>query len=170
MREWSKPVQAAIESFMVAENQMNKKWGWYAWFKMTTPELAAKYQGARERYLKINDPNEKIKACENLVKGLGVIDRQLCEAGGGSDVFYLQARIGGRNYYFVNDKLDMQRVIPLMKGKDPVVYTLEEIVTIIESNATSAADSIKAAFPSAELTSISFKHNQEQLDDEIPFG
>lgn len=169
MKEWSKPVQAAIESFMTAENQMNKKWGWYAWFKMTTPELAAKYQGARERYMKIKSDAEKIKACENLVKGLRVIDNQLCEAGGVSDVFYLQARIAGRNYYFVNDKLDMQRVIPIMKGKDPVVYMMDEIVTIIEAHGTSVADTIKSAFPGAAVSSIEFKHNQEQLDDEIPF-
>ncbi len=168
MREWSKPVQAAIESFMTAENQMNKKWGWYAWFKMTTPEIAAKYQGARERYLAITDPTQKIEAAQNLVRGLKAIDDQLCEAGVG-DVFYLQARIAGRNYYFVNDKLDMQRVIPLMRGKDPVVYMLEEIVTIIEAHGTDTADTIKAAFPSAEVRSIQFKHNQEQLDDEIPF-
>jgi hypothetical protein len=31
------------------------------------------------------------------------------------------------------------------------------------------ANEIKAKFPSAELTSIQFKHNQEQTDDEIPF-
>ena len=169
MREWSKPVQAAIESFIIAENEMNKKWGWYAWFKMTSPEIAAKYQGARERYLKITDPTEKIAAAQNLVKGLKAIDNQLREAGGVSDVFYLQARIAGRNYYFVNDKLDMQRVIPLMKGKDPVVYMMEEIVTIIEAHGTDVADTIKAAFPSAMVSSIQFKHNQEQEDDEIPF-
>lgn len=154
---------------MVAENQMNKKWGWYAWFKMTSPELAAKYQGAREKYLTISDPQEKIQAAQNLTKGLKVIDEQLREAGEGVDVFYLQARIGGRNYYFVSDKLDMQRVIPLMKGKDPVVYMLEEIATIIEAHGTDTADTVKAAFPSAEVRSIQFKHNQEQLDDEIPF-
>ena len=169
MKEWSKPVQAAVESFMTAENQMNKKWGWYAWFKMTTPELAAKYQGARERYMKITNPDEKIKAADNLAKGLKVIDQQLCEAGERGDVFYLQARINGKNYYFVNDKLDMQRVIPLMKGKDPVVYMLEEIVTIIEAHGTDVADTIKAAFPGAEVRSIQFNHNKDQLDDEIPF-
>ena len=162
-------MQAAIESFMTAENEMNKRWGWYAWFKMTTPEIAAKYQGARERYMKISDPQEKIKAAQNLTKGLKVIDDQLREAGAVSDVFYLQARIDGRNYYFVNDKLDMQRVIPLMKGKDPVVYMMDEIVTIIEAHGTSVADTIKSAFPGASVSSIQFKHNKEQLDDEIPF-
>jgi hypothetical protein len=100
---------------------------------------------------------------------LKAIDNQLREAGGVSDVFYLQARIAGRNYYFVNDRLDMQRVIPLMKGKDPVVYMLEEIVTVIEADGLKTANEIKAKFPSAELTSIQFKHNQEQVDDEIPF-
>ena len=86
-----------------------------------------------------------------------------------SDVFYLQARIHGKNYYFVNDKLDMQRVIPLMKGKDPVVYMMEEIVTIIEAHGTDVADTIKSAFPGSTVHSIQFKHNKDQLDDEIPF-
>ena len=154
---------------MTAENQMNKKWGWYAWMKMTTPEIAAKYIAARERYKNAREAEEKIQCCQNLVRGLKAIDDQLCEAGVVSDVFYLQARINGRNYYFVNDKLDMQRVIPLMRGKDPVVYMMDEIVTIIEAHGTETADTIKAAFPSAEVRSIQFKHNQEQIDDEIPF-
>ncbi len=170
MRELRSEEKAAVESFHFAEERMNRKWGWYAWQKMTTPELAAKYRSARHKYLDAMDGvGDLIKCCQNLVKGLQVIDGQLCEAGAPDDVFYLTARINKKNYYFVSDQLDMQRVLPLMKGKDPVVYTLQEIVTIIEADKVNVADNIKQAFPGAHISSIEFKHNQEQLDDEIPF-
>ena len=170
MRDFRQDEKAAYESFHAAENQMNKKWGWYAWQKMTTPELAAKYAKARQKYMDaIDGVGDLVKCCDNLVKGLKVIDRQLHEVQEPAGVFYLTARINKRNYYFVSDQLDMQRVIPIMKGKDPAVYCLDEIVKIIEADKIDIADQIKRNFPGAHIQSIEFKHNQEQLDDEIPF-
>lgn len=170
MRELRVEEKAAYESFHQAEEWMNKKWGWYAWQKMTTPDLAAKYAKARQRYMDAMDGiGDLVKCCENLVKGLKVIDGQLLEERAPDDVFYLTARINKKNYYFVSDQLDMNRIIPLMKGKDPIVYTLDEIVKIIEADKIDVADEIKRNFPGAYVRSIEFKHNQEQLDDEIPF-
>jgi hypothetical protein len=170
MREMRQEEKAAYESFHAAENHMNKKWGWYAWQKMTTPDLAAKYAKARQRYMDAMDGvGDLVKCCENLVKGLKVIDGQLLEERAPDDVFYLTARINKKNYYFVSDQLDMNRVLPLMKGKDPVVYCLDEIVTIIEADKINVSDEIKRQFPGAFVKSIEFKHNAEQMDDEIPF-
>lgn len=149
---------------------MNRKWGWYAWQKMVSPDLAAKYSKARQRYMDaMNGIGDLVKCCENLVKGLKAIDSALLEERAPDDVFYLTARINKKNYYFVSDQLDMQRVLPLMKGKDPIVYTLDEIVTIIQADKVDVADEIKKQFPGAYVRSIEFKHNMEQLDDEIPF-
>jgi hypothetical protein len=170
MRDLRPEEKSAVESFHAAETQMNRKWGWYAWQKMTTPDLAAKYSKARQRYMDaIDGIGDLVKCCENLSKGLKVIDRQLLEERAPDDVFYLTARINKKNYYFVSDQMDMQRVLPLMKGKDPIVYTLDEIVTIIQADKVDVADEIKKQFPGAYVRSIEFKHNQEQLDDEIPF-
>ena len=170
MKELRPEEKAAYESFHAAENNMNKKWGWYAWQKMTTPDLAAKYSKARQRYMDAMDGvGDLIQCCGNLVKGLQVIDRQLHEVQEPAGVFYLTARIDKKNYYFVSDQLDMQRVLPIMKGKEPVVYCLDEIVKIIEADKIDVADQIKRNFPGAHIQSIEFKHNAEQLDDEIPF-
>jgi hypothetical protein len=170
MRNLNSSESAAVESFRSAEDYMNRKWGWYAWQKMTTPEMAAKYRSARQKYMDAMDGlGDLVKCCDNLVRGLKVIDGQLLEERAPDDVFYLTARVNKKNYYFVSDQLDMQRIIPLMKGKDPIVYTLQEIVTILEADKIDTADLIKQNFPGAFVRSIEFKHNQEQLDDEIPF-
>ena len=172
MRELSSIEKGAVESFMTAESEMNKKWGWYAWQKMASPDIVTKYRNARQRYLDalhIRNEEHLIQCCSNLVKGLKAIDRQLLEERRPDDVFYLQARINKKNYYFVSDQLDMQRVLPLMKGKDPIVYTLPEIIAILEADKVDTADVIKQQFPGAFISSIEFKHNQEQLDDEVPF-
>ena len=63
----------------------------------------------------------------------------------------------------------MHRILPVVKGKEPIVYTMEEIVRIIEASMTKEADNIKQAFPVAELQSIAFKHRANIVDDEIPF-
>lgn len=166
------PWNAAQQSFIAAEERMNKKWGWYTWHSMASPELAQKYQSARRRYLdaiRSREAGVVVDMCSNLVKGLNAIDAEISGNNKPDDVFYLQARINKRNYYFVSDHMDMQRVIPLMKGKDPVVYQLDEIVRIIEAGSVTDADGIKAAFPGATVKNIQFKHNSEQLDDEVPF-
>jgi hypothetical protein len=163
---------SAVESFQTAEDQMNKKWGWYVWHKLASPELAAKYKAARERYLDALRDREAgviIKSCENLVKGLRLIDDEISVNNKPDEVFYLTARINKQNYYFVSDPLDMHRIMPVIKGKEPIVYTLEEIVRIIEASMTKEADNIKQAFPGAELQSITFKHKADMIDDEIPF-
>ena len=170
MRELNSSERGAVESLLAAEERMHKKWGWGAWQKMTNPELVAKYRAARQKYLDAMDGiGDLIKCCENLVKGLRIIDGQLHEVREPDDVFYLTARINKKNYYFVSDQLDMQRVIPIMKGKDPIVYTLDEIVRIIEADKIDTADVIKRSFPGAHIQSIEFKHSQEHKDDEIPF-
>lgn len=163
---------SSVESFQTAEDRMNKKWGWYAWHKMASPELAAKYKAARERYLDALRDREAgviIKCCENLVKGLRLIDEEISVNNKPDDVFYLMARINKKNYYFVSDAFDAQRIMPIVKGKDPIVYTVEEMVKVIEASMTKEADNIKQVFPGAELQSIAFKHNKEMIDDAIPF-
>jgi hypothetical protein len=117
----------------------------------------------------IDGVGDLVQCCENLVKGLKVIDRQLLEERAPGDVFYLQARINKTNYYFVSDRLDADRILPLTKGKDPVIYSLDEIVRIIEAGSVKEADTIKQAFPGAQLQSIAFKHTARREDDEIPF-
>lgn len=163
---------AAVESYHAAENLMNKKWGWYVWAKICSPETAMKLRAARGRYLdavRSRDHNLIVKCCDNLVKGLEFVDKEISAKHRPDDVFYLYRRIGDKNFYFVNDQLDMQRVIPLMKGKDPVVYTMEEIVRVLSAESMAKPNEIKQAFPGAELQSVEFKHNREQIDDEIPF-
>ena len=113
--------------------------------------------------------NSLLWICENLVKGLRLIDDEISVNNKPDEVFYLQARINKKNYYFVSDPLDMHRIMPIVKGKDPIVYTMNEIVKIIEAAATKEADAIKQTFPGAELQSIAFKHNLDFKEDEIPF-
>ena len=164
--------QPSVDAYHARESLMNKKWGWYAWAKMCRPELSQKLRAARERYLdavRDRDHASIVKCCENLVRGLDVVDRELSEKQQPDEVFYLHKRIDGRNFYFVNDQLDMHRVLPVTKGKDPVIYTMDEIVRVLSSEAMKAPNAIKQSFPGAELSSVEFKHNREQLDDEIPF-
>lgn len=164
--------QPAVDSYHAAERRMNKKWGWYVWAKICRPEMSQKLRAARGRYLDaIRDRDHQliVQCCENLVRGLKAVDEELSRDQSPDDVFYLHQKIDGKHFYFVNDQLDMQRILPVMKGKDPVVYTMAEIVRVLSSESMAAPNSIKQAFPGAKLQSVEFKHNREQLDDEIPF-
>ena len=90
----SNPWDAAQRSFLAAEERMTKKWGLGAWMKMARPELAQKYRSARERYLnalRTREAGVVIATCENLVKGLKVIDQEISQEHKPDDVFYLHA-------------------------------------------------------------------------------
>jgi predicted ATPase len=166
------PWDAAQRSFLAHEERMHKKWGWGVWQQMCAPELASKYRAARERYLDaIRDRNREAVegSCSNLVKGLKMIDEAISREHKPDDVFYLHARIEGRNFYLVSDQIDMQRILPIMKGKDPVVYTMDEVVRIIAASCMDAPNNIKQMFPGAKLQSVQFQHNKDQVDDQVPF-
>jgi len=166
----SNPWDAAQRSFLAAEERMTKKWGLGAWMKMARPELAQKYRSARERYLnalRTREAGVVIATCENLVKGLKVIDQEISQEHKPDDVFYLHARIEGRNYYMVSDRMDMERVLPLMKGKDPVVFTLEEVATVLAAKELKEAVELKNMFPGAQIQKI--EYHKEHVDDAIPF-
>jgi hypothetical protein len=162
----------AQNAFLAQEDLMHKKWGWGVWQRMCAPEMASKYRAARERYLDaIRDRDREAVegSCSNLVKGLRMIDEDISKHHKPDDVFYLHARIEGRHFYMVSDQMDMQRILPVMKGKDPVVYTLDEVVRIISAHCMDAPNNIKQMFPGAELRSVEFKHNKDQVDDQVPF-
>mgnify|MGYP003633889108 FL=1 len=163
-----KDLELARMAFEAAEARMNKRWGFHAWSKLCSPEMAAKYAAIREKYSTEKDPQLKIKCLDNLAKGLKVIDGQISESNKPDDFYYLHTRVEGRNYYLVADQFDQQRVMTKVKGKDPVIFTMDEVVKVMEADQFADIKRIKQGFPGSTLTDVKFNY-AEAVDDEIPF-
>lgn len=154
----------AEKNLIAAEERMNKRWGFHAWRRLCSPSMAEKYDNLRRQWYQ----TKNARLADNLVKGLKMIDAEISESNKPDDFYYLHCKGKERDYYLVADEFDQQRVTAKMK-KDSVVFTLPEVIEVMEAKSLAEIRNLKAAFPTSKLQNVSFKHTPESIDDEIPF-
>jgi len=154
----------AEKSLLAAESRMNKKWGHHAWRRLCSPGMAEKYQTLRRQWFETKDP----RLADNLVKGLGMIDAEIGKSHKPDDFYYLHYKGEERDYYFVADEFDQQRVTAFMK-KDSVVFTLAEVAEVMEAKSLADIRNLKAAFPTSTVQNVTFNHDNGDINDAIPF-
>ena len=154
----------AEKNLLAAESRMNKKWGHHAWRRLCSPGMAEKYQTLRRQWFETKDP----RLADNLVKGLGMIDAEISKSHKPDDFYYLHYKGEERDYYFVADEFDQQRVTAFMK-KDSVVFTLAEVAEVMEAKSLADIRNLKAAFPTSTVQNVTFNHDNGDINDAIPF-
>ena len=154
----------AEKNLIAAEERMNKKWGHHAWKQLCSPSMAQKYDNLRRQWFQTKD----VKMADNLVKGLGMIDAEISESHKPDDFYYLHHKGEERDYFLVADEFDQQRVTAKMK-KDSVVFTMMEVMEVMEAKSLADIRKIKAEFPTSRLQNVTFNHDAGDIDDEIPF-
>lgn len=151
------------DNLLAAEERMNKKWGHYAWKRLCLPSMAEKYDRLRKQWFE----SKNVELADNLIKGLKMIDEEISKSNHPDDFYYLHFKGKERDYYFVADQFDQQRVTAKMK-KDSVVFTLAEVAEVMEAKSLADIRRIKAEFPTSTLQNVQFNHSPE-VEDEIPF-
>lgn len=154
----------AEKNLLAAEERMNKKWGHHAWRRLCSPSMAEKYDSLRRQWFQTKD----VKLADNLVKGLGMIDAEISESHKPDDFYYLHFKGKERDYYLVADEFDQQRVTAKMK-KDSVVFTMMEVMDVMEAKSLADIRRIKAEFPTSRLQNVTFNHDDGDINDAIPF-
>ena len=152
------------DNLLAAEAKMNKKWGHYAWKRLCSPGMAEKYDRLRKQWFE----SKSVELADNLIKGLKMIDAEISESHKPDDYFYLYAKGEDHDYYFVADRFDQERVTAKM-GKKSIVFTLEEVVEVMEAKSLADIRKIKAEFPTSRLQNVQFNHSPETTEDEVPF-
>ena len=153
------------KNLLAAEERMNKKWGHHAWRRLCSPSMAEKYQTLRRQWFETKD----VKLADNLVKGLSMIDAEISESHKPDDFYYLHHKGKEMEYFLVADEFDQQRVTAKMKGKDCVVFTVAEVMEVMEAQKMADLKRIKASFPTSKLQNVTFNHDAGDINDEIPF-
>lgn len=154
----------AEKNLIAAEERMNKRWGHHAWKQLCSPSMAEKYSTLRRQWFQSKD----VRLADNLVKGLAMIDAEIKESHKPDDFYYLHHKGEERDYFLVADEFDQQRVTAKMK-KDSVVFTMAEVVEVMEAKSLADIRNLKAAFPTSKLQNVTFKHDAGDINDEIPF-
>lgn len=126
--------------------------------------MAEKYDNLRRQWFQTKD----VKLADNLVKGLGMIDEEISESHKTDDFYYLHFKGKERDYYLVADEFDQQRVTAKMK-KDSVVFTMMEVMEVMEAKSLADIRRIKAEFPTSRLQNVTFNHDDGDINDAIPF-
>ena len=155
----------AEKNLLAAEERMNKKWGHHAWRRLCSPSMAEKYQTLRRQWFETKD----VKLADNLIKGLSMIDTEISESHKPDDFYYLHHKGKEMEYFLVADEFDQQRVTAKMKGKDCVVFTVAEVMEVMEAQKMADLKRIKASFPTSKLQNVTFNHDAGDINDEIPF-
>ena len=153
------------KNLLAAEERMNKKWGHHAWRRLCSPSMAEKYQTLRRQWFETKD----VKLADNLIKGLSMIDAEISESHKPDDFYYLRHKGKEMEYFLVADEFDQQRVTAKMKGKDCVVFTVAEVMEVMEAQKMADLKRIKASFPMSQLQNVTFNHGAGDINDEIPF-
>jgi len=156
---------ASTEALLAAEERMNKKWGHHAWSRLCSPGMAYKYFKLRSQWYE----NKNVQLADNLVKGLAMIDAEISQSNKPDDFYYLHHKGEETEFFLVADEFDQQRVTAKMRGKNCVVFTMAEVMEVMEASKMAELNKIKASFPSSRLQNVTFHHDAGDINDEIPF-
>jgi len=174
--ERGKALNAAVQSLDQVARAMEQKWGYGTLERLASPDLAAKFNRAKENLQAAcdgDDHNLVIQKCENMAKGWRLLDRKATEAGCKplDERVVLHIADSGQKYAFTNES-GLYKLIADKYGPDVRVMSFDEVTRIMEDwhKSSTLLNGIKDAFPGSEVTKINPKSEGKDLfDDEIPF-
>lgn len=164
-------MNAAINSLDQVSREMEQRWGYGTLERLASPDLAAKFEMARES-LRVacagDDPSIVIQKAENMAKGWRVLEKRALEKGEKpiDERIWLHIADDGRRYGFVNE---IGIAAQVTESHSCRVYSLDEVTRIVQRYEAEAmiVAATKDAFPGAEIQEIVNKG--DKLNDEIPF-
>ena len=166
--------QAAANSVDKIARNLENKWGIGKLQELATPNLAVKFEQARQNFsdaINGNDVQYLVSKANNLIDGWKALERYALKNGfkpGTEEVWYAIAPEDQGEYKFaiVKHAADTAAVD---RTKYPRVYTLDEIARIINAFETPTIQSTKENFPNSTITKIGGTNDKEQYNDPIPF-
>lgn len=169
------PVQAAARVHDKATMIMDAKWGTDVLPTLVSPQLAAKFTRAscrRDASIETGTEAEIVDALNNVVLGLKALDTAATEAGVTPlkvDRSWSARSEQGRAYVFVQSEEDARMAARSDKFKGYQIWSIPEVIRILEQNSLAAVLQAKAAFPEAAVTAAPKPPVDWLEGDGIPF-
>ena len=162
---------AATAPFDRLIRHMERKWGIDRLPELVPPAMAATFGAAMSHLndcLDRADKAETIEAVENLIKGIGLMDKT-AEAAGHKPTKpeAWQFEFEGQRFALIREVQDWPLIVDDLPGF--TILTLREVAVALASyrKALPAIAEIKAQFPGSQITRI--RAVEDDLNDEIPW-
>jgi hypothetical protein len=151
------PVEAAARVHDKATMIMDAKWGTDVLLTLVAPDLAAKFTRAacrRDAAIESGTEEEIIEALKNVVRGLKVMDEAAVADGRVPlkiDRSWAARADNGQAFLFVQSEEDTRSAARSGRFEGYQIWSLPEVMRVLQQNSLTAVLAAKAAFPEATV-------------------
>jgi hypothetical protein len=164
-------VAAALEPLDKVASETEARWGIGVLERLVSPETAAKFASARvklDNAIDAEDLAEVTKRAAVMIRGWQAMDAEAKALGNkpgeGTLLWACQAE-DGTKYLFVPHEADT--AVFSRKWPDHQVWSMREVVRVLQSHELALVSKTKELFPGAVVTRAERK--KVNMDEEIPF-
>ena len=166
--EVAERIYYALKSVDAAARKMEQKWGADRLSSLVSTETAYKFGGAKaklDQAIASNDPLAVRQKAEVMVRAWKALDDEAEDNGAKAVSPEVWSATGADNkkYAFVQSNAEAWKVTPELDGVN--VYSIDEVVRILDNEAMALLGKVKDTFPKAKVTKIT----ESELNDEVPF-
>ena len=158
----------ALKPADAVAREMEQKWGADRLTSLVSTETASKFGGAKaklDQAIESKDPLAVRRKAEVMVRAWKALDQE-AQANGAKAVspeVWSATGADNKKYAFVQSNAEAWMVTPELNGVN--VYSIDEVVRILDNEAMALLGKVKDTFPKAKVTQVT----ESELNDEVPF-
>ena len=164
----------ALERLDAVATSCENRWGSGRLPGLVDPDMAAKFGSAKAKLdacIMNDDVEGVIRRASVMVRAWQALDKAAAESG--AEKVTSKCRIvtaaAGRSYAICKDEATAREVVRSKTAGDASVWSLQEVVRVLESDRHNLVSVTKDIFKDAEVGGIKKKEKKQALNDEIPF-
>ena len=164
-------VNAALDPLDRVAREYEGKWGYRRLQSLASPELAVKFEGARQKLeeaIKAQDTDEVVKRAAIMIRGWQALEKAAVDAGHtplGQGLW--QDKSGGKTFTVALIREDVDA--PALSAAEPETVVCVEELLVCWQNRYEGVGKVKAAFPGATVSDERPRTRLPRGGDEIPF-
>jgi hypothetical protein len=164
----------ALEPLDLVATECEQKWGSNRLQRLVDPDTAARFGSAKAKLdLAIMEDDVKgvVKRAAVMIRAWKALDAEATASGsvGVSRKVRIITAASGRSYAICKDEATAREVVRSKTAGDASVWSLQEVVRVLESDRHNLVSVTKDIFKDAEVGGIKKKEKKQALNDEIPF-
>ena len=164
----------ALEPLDTIATDCENRWGSGRLPGLVSPDMAAKFGSAKAKLdlcIIEDDVDGVIRRASVMVRAWQTLDKAAAESGAAkvTSKCRIVTAASGLSYAICKDEATAREVVRAKTAGDATVWSLQEVVRVLESDRHNLVSVTKDIFKDAEVGGIKKKEKNQTLNDEIPF-
>ena len=164
----------ALEPLDAVATDCENRWGSGRLPGLVDPGMAAKFGSAKAKLdacIMKDDVEGVIRRASVMVRAWQALDKAAAQSGAAevTSKCRIVTATSGHSYAICKDEATAREVVRAKTAGDATVWSLQEVVRVLESDRHNVVSNVKDVFADAEVVSIKKKAGKTTLNDDIPF-